>query len=71
MLNERGPFRKAESMKQLPNLEGLNVSPARDSDSDESSSIFNSDNERPVSHSQDSIQSPPPINKRLRVSLSK
>ena len=56
-------------MKYLPHFEGLNLSP--ELDSSQSSSIFNSENDRLVSDSLESIPSPPPINNRLRISLSK
>ena len=57
-------------MKDLPHVKVMNLSPELDS-SDQSSSIFNSENERPVSDSSDSIPSPPIIDNRLRISLSK
>ena len=54
-------------MKDLPHIEGINLAP--ELDSDQSSSIFNSENERPLSDSLESIPSPP-IDNRLRLSLS-
>ena len=56
-------------MKHLPQLEGLRLSP--ENDSDQSSSIFNSENDRPISDSPESIPSPPPVDERLRISPSK
>ena len=49
-------------------MEGLAI--PSEVDSDESSSIFNSENDRPISDSPESIHSPPPIGKRLHLSLS-
>ena len=56
-------------MECLPQKEGL-VIPS-ELESDQSSSIFNSENDRPISDSPESIASPPPIDKRLRISPSK
>ena len=67
MMSQRAPSRKVQSMKDLPLIEGMSLAP--ELDSDESSSIFNSENERPLSDSLESIPSPP-IDNRLRLSLS-
>ena len=70
MQNSKGPPRRAESMKNLPQMEGMNLS--AELESGQSSSIFNSENDRPVSVSLESIpRTPPPIDSRLRMSLSK
>ena len=55
-------------MKHVPQVAGLHISP--ENESDQSSSIFNSENDRPISDSPESIASPPPIHERLRISLS-
>ena len=55
-------------MKDIPLRSGLSLSP--ELDSDESSSIFNSENDRPVSDSPESIRSPPPIGRGKRQTLS-
>ena len=56
-------------MECLPKMVGLVI--LSEQDSDQSSSIFNSENDRPISDSPEFIQNPPPIDSGLRVSPSK